>query len=150
MGRCFYSPQSTSNALYFPEKLMLGETLDSEFKLLRIRELDNDDVDGKPDSTDEDTHPNFSMAYELWCGVKRTSVASYEIQVNVMQKSVMYWKWTNVVDIYCKLAKKSEFISLPQVQVVVGSCSNSRNPCNAWFTQPTFGAKRGTNVRNQH
>ena len=52
MGRCFYSPQSTSNALYFPEKLMLGETLDSEFKRLRIRELDNDDVDGKPDSTD--------------------------------------------------------------------------------------------------
>ena len=69
MGRCFYSPQSTSNALYFPEKLMLGETLDSEFKLLRIRELDNDD------STDEDTHPNFSMAYELWRGVKRTSVS---------------------------------------------------------------------------
>ena len=75
MGRCFYSPQSTSNALYFPENLMLGETLDSEFKLLRIRELDNDDVDGKPDSTDEDTHPNFSMAYELWSGVKRTSVS---------------------------------------------------------------------------
>ena len=82
MGMCFYSPQSTSNALYFPEKLMLGETLDSEFKLLRIRELNNDDVDGKPDSTrvrlestDEDTHPNFSMAYELWCGVKRTSVS---------------------------------------------------------------------------
>ena len=79
MGMCFYSPQSTSNALYFPEKLMLGETLDSEFKLLRIRELNNDDVDGKPDSTDEDTHPNFSMAYELWCGVKRTSVSWYEI-----------------------------------------------------------------------
>ena len=75
MGRCFYSPQSTSNALYFPEKLMLGETFDSEFKLLRIRELDNDDVDGKPDSTDEDTHPNFSMAYELWCSVKRTLVS---------------------------------------------------------------------------
>ena len=75
MGRCFYSPQSTSNALYFPEKLLLGETLDSEFKLLRIRESNNDDVDGKPDSTDEDTHPNFSMAYELWCGVKRTSVS---------------------------------------------------------------------------
>ena len=34
---------------------MLGETSDGEFKLLRIRELDNDDVDGKPDSTDEDT-----------------------------------------------------------------------------------------------
>ena len=75
MGMCFYSPQSTSNALYFPEKLMLSETLDSEFKLLRIRELNNDDMDGKPDSTDEDTHPNFSMAYELWCGVKRTSVS---------------------------------------------------------------------------
>ena len=54
---------------------MLGDTLDSEFKLLRIRELDNDDVDGKPDSTDEDTHPNFRMAYELWCGAKRTSVS---------------------------------------------------------------------------
>ena len=41
---------------------MLGETsATSEFKLLRIRELDNDDVDGKPDSTDEDTHPNFSI-----------------------------------------------------------------------------------------
>ena len=83
---------------------MLGETLDSEFKVLRIRELDNDDVDGKPDSTDEDTPPNFSMAYELLCSVKRTLVASYEIIVNVMQKSVMYWKWPNVVDIYCKRA----------------------------------------------
>ena len=61
MGRCFFRPQSTSNLLYFPEKLMLGETLDSEFKLLRIRELDNDDVDGKRDSTDEDTRPNFSI-----------------------------------------------------------------------------------------
>ena len=30
---------------------MLGETSDGEFKLLRIRELDNDDVDGKPEST---------------------------------------------------------------------------------------------------
>ena len=38
---------------------MLGKTLDGE--LLRIRELDNDDVDGKPDSTDEDTLPNFSI-----------------------------------------------------------------------------------------
>ena len=34
---------------------MLGETSDVELKLLHIRELDNDDVDGKPDSTDEDT-----------------------------------------------------------------------------------------------
>ena len=39
-----------------------------------------------------------ALAYELRCGVKRTLVASYEIQVNVMQKSVVYWKWPNVVD----------------------------------------------------
>ena len=45
-----------------------------------------------------------ALAYELWCGVKRTLVASYEIQVNVMQKSVVYRKWPNVVDIYCKRA----------------------------------------------
>ena len=31
---------------------MLGKILDGAFKRLRIRELDNDDVDGKPDSTD--------------------------------------------------------------------------------------------------
>ena len=31
-------------------------------------------------------------------------VASDEIQVNVMQKSVVYWKWPNVVDKYCKRA----------------------------------------------
>ena len=43
-----------------------------------------------------------ALANELWCGVKPTLVASDEIQVNVMQKSVMYWKWPNVVDIYCK------------------------------------------------
>ena len=29
---------------------------------------------------------------------------SDEIQVNLMQKSVVYWKWPNVVDIYCKRA----------------------------------------------
>ena len=40
---------------------MLGETSDGEFKLLRFKELDNDDVDGKPDSTVEDTPPNFSI-----------------------------------------------------------------------------------------
>ena len=34
---------------------MLGETSDGEFKLLRISKLDNDDMDGKPDSTVEDT-----------------------------------------------------------------------------------------------
>ena len=31
-------------------------------------------------------------------------VASDEIQVNLMQKGVVYWKWPNVVDIYCKRA----------------------------------------------
>ena len=42
---------------------MLGETSDGELKLLRIRELENDDVDGKPDSIqiNEDTPPNFSI-----------------------------------------------------------------------------------------
>ena len=77
---------------------MLGKTLDGEFKLLCIRESDNDDVD---DSTDDDSPP---LANELWCSVERTLVASDEIQVNVMQKSVVYWKWPNVVDIYCKRA----------------------------------------------
>ena len=63
MGRCVYNAQSTPNGLlyYSPENLMLGETLDGEFKLLRIRELDNDDVDGKPDSTDEDQMKYKSM-----------------------------------------------------------------------------------------
>ena len=42
-----------------------------------------------------------ALAYELWCGVTRTLD---EIQVNVMQKRVVYWKWPNVVDIYCKRA----------------------------------------------
>ena len=44
------------------------------------------------------------LANELWCSVERTLVASDEKQVNVMQKSVVYWKWPNVVDIYCKRA----------------------------------------------
>ena len=44
-----------------------------------------------------------ALANELWCSVKRTLVASDEIQVNVMQKSVVYWKWPNV-DIYCEHA----------------------------------------------
>ena len=63
----------------------------------RISELNNDDVDGKPDSTDG--LQTTALANELWCSVKRTLVASDEIQVNVMQKSVVYWKWPNVVDI---------------------------------------------------
>ena len=44
-----------------------------------------------------------ALANELWCSVERTLVASDEIQVNVMQKSVVYGKWPNV-DIYCKRA----------------------------------------------
>ena len=79
---------------------MLGKTSDGEFKLLRIRELDNDDVDDKPDS-DEDTPPNLSIGQRV---VVRTLVASDEIQINVMQKSVVYWKWPNLIDIYCKCA----------------------------------------------
>ena len=45
-----------------------------------------------------------ALTNELWCSVKQTLVASDEIQVNMMQKSVVYWKWPNVVDIYCKRA----------------------------------------------
>ena len=45
-----------------------------------------------------------ALANELWCSLVRTLVASDEIQVNVMQKSVVYWKWPNVVDMYCKRA----------------------------------------------
>ena len=37
-------------------------TSDGEFKRLRIREFDNDYVDGKPDSTDEDAPSHFSIA----------------------------------------------------------------------------------------
>ena len=54
------SPPNTK-CTTFSRKLMLGKTLDGEFKLLRIRELDNDDVDVKPDSTDEDSPPNLSL-----------------------------------------------------------------------------------------
>ena len=49
-----------------------------------------------------------ALANELWCSVNRTLVASDEMQVNVMQKSVVTCtgrrKWPNVVDIYCKRA----------------------------------------------
>ena len=105
MGRCVYSAANSppnTKCTTFSRKLMLGKTLDGEFKLLSIRELDNDDVDDQPDSTDEDSPPN--LANELWCSVERTLIASDEIQVNVMQKSVVYWKWPNVVDIHCKRA----------------------------------------------
>ena len=61
MGRCVYSAVNSSPNTKFTtffRKLMLGKTLDGEFKLLRIRELDNDDVDVKLDSTYEDSPPN--------------------------------------------------------------------------------------------
>ena len=32
-----------------------------------------------------------ALVNELWCSVKRTLVASDEMQVNVMQNRVMYW-----------------------------------------------------------
>ena len=107
MGRYVYSAVNShpnTKCTTFSRNMMLGKTLDGEFKLLRIRELDNDDVDVKPESTDEDSPPK--LANELWCSVERTLVESDEIQVNVMQKSVvgLYWKWPNVVDIYCKRA----------------------------------------------
>ena len=42
-----------------------------------------------------------AMANDLWCSVKQILDASDEnLQVNVMRKSVMYWKWPNVVHIY--------------------------------------------------
>ena len=46
---------------YIIPKTDAGQTSDGEFKPLCIRELDNDDADGKPDSTDEDTPPNLSI-----------------------------------------------------------------------------------------
>ena len=34
----------------------------------------------------------YALANELWCSEERTLVASDEIQVDVMQKSVVYWR----------------------------------------------------------
>ena len=84
---------------------MLGKTLDGEFKLLHIRELDNNNVDGRPDSTDEDSPPNLSIVQRVvvQCGADIGCIGWNTSQC-VMQKSVVYWKWPNVVDIYCKRA----------------------------------------------
>ncbi len=60
MGRYVYSAQS--KCTLFSRKLMLGKTSDDEFKLLRIRELDNDDVDVKPE---EDSPPNLSIGQRV-------------------------------------------------------------------------------------
>ena len=68
MGRCVYSAANSppnTKCTTFSRKLMLGKTLDGEFKLLRIRELDNDDVDDQPDSTDEDSPPNLSIGQRV-------------------------------------------------------------------------------------
>ena len=54
-------PPPNTKCTTFSRKLMLGKTLDGEFQLLRIRELDNDDADVKPDSTDEDSPSNLSI-----------------------------------------------------------------------------------------
>ena len=76
-----------------------------------------------------------ALANELWCSVKRTLVASDEIQVNVMQKSVIYGKLPNVVDIYCKHpadAIKIHVMPVAHNQVLGQKCFHR------------------TNVRNQH
>ena len=69
MGGCVYSAVNSppnTKCTTFSRKLMLGKTLDGEFKLLRIRELDNDDVDVKPDSTDENSPPGQRVVVQ--CG----------------------------------------------------------------------------------
>ena len=78
-------------------------------------------------------------------------VASDEIQVNVMQNSVVYWKWPNVVDIYCKRAdaKLLVFHKFQYLLDLVLNSSNSRNPCNACLTQPSFGAEMFPSKSNQ-
>ncbi len=44
---------------------MLAETWDGEFHVLRIRELDDDDVDGTPNHADEEKPPNFSVGQRV-------------------------------------------------------------------------------------
>ena len=63
---CKFTPNTKCTT--FSRKLMLGKTLDGEFKLLCIRESDNDDVD---DSTDEDSPPNLSIGQRVvvQCGL---------------------------------------------------------------------------------
>ena len=67
MGRCVYSAHCSEHTKCntFFRKLMLGKTLNGEFKLLRIRELDNDDVDDTPDSTDEVSPTNLSIGQRV-------------------------------------------------------------------------------------
>ena len=68
MGRCVYSAVNSppnTKCTTFSRKLILGKTLDGEFKLLRIRELDNDDVDDQLDSTDEVSPRNLSIGQRV-------------------------------------------------------------------------------------
>ena len=60
---CKFTPNTKCTT--FSRKLMLGITLDGEFKLLCIRESDNDDMDVKRDSTDEDSPPNLSIGQRV-------------------------------------------------------------------------------------
>ena len=79
---------------------MLGKTLDGEFKLLRIGELDNDDVDDQPDSTDEDSPPNLSIGrVVVQCGADIGWIGWNTSQCDANECRVL-----NVVDIYCKRA----------------------------------------------
>ena len=100
MGRCVYSAVNSppnTKCTTFSRKLMLGKTLDGEFKLLCIGELDNDDVESWMVSLTLQMKIHLqtsALANELWCSVEWTLVASDEIQANVMQKSVVYWKCT--------------------------------------------------------
>ena len=79
--------------------------LDGEFKLLRIRELDNDDVDDKRDSTDEDSPPNFSIGQRVVVQFGADiGCIGWNTSQTWCKKTVVYWKWPNVIDIYCKRA----------------------------------------------
>ena len=85
---------------------MLGKTSDVAFKLLSIGSGNWITMMWMISLTLQmKIHLQTSaLANELRCSVKRTLVASDEIQVNMMQNSVVFWKWPNVVDIYCKCA----------------------------------------------
>ena len=48
----------------------LAGTSYGEFHLLHIRELDDDDVGGTPNSADEETPQTSALANELWCSIK--------------------------------------------------------------------------------
>ncbi len=68
MGRCVSSAVNSppnTKCTTFSRKLMLGKTSDGEFKRLRISELDNDDVDDTPDSTDEVSPTNLSIGQRV-------------------------------------------------------------------------------------